>query len=394
MTQCPPGDTVEPADDRRTRAGRRFAGRNGDCSCGFRADAISQSGAFSMGLAVLSSPSRMHIDSQDMVTLRAPARLHLGFLDPSASLGRRYGSIGLVIEGFETEVELSAALADRVTADTPEGAAQMDRASAYLRTLRGRSGRADTLHLRLRRVLPAHGGFGSGTQLALAIARAFAQWHRLDVSTPTLAHWVGRGLRSGIGIHGFDLGGLLVDGGPGADGWPAPLLSRVALPESWRIVIVQDDRAQGLAGSDEKDALVVLEAMPAARAAEICHEVLMRVLPGAASAEFDAFARGVSRVQQLLGEYFAPVQDGRAYTSAAVGRLMDWVGASGQRAAVGQSSWGPTGFAIVESQAHAEALVGAARAAGLLEHGLVSRIVAARNRGAEIVDHRPARRAR
>ena len=81
----------------------------------------------------------MHIDSQDTVTLRAPARLHLGFLDPSASLGRRFGSIGVVIEGFETEVQLSAAVADRITADTPEGDAQMDRASAYLRTLRARS---------------------------------------------------------------------------------------------------------------------------------------------------------------------------------------------------------------------------------------------------------------
>jgi beta-ribofuranosylaminobenzene 5'-phosphate synthase len=347
-----------------------------------------------MGIAVLSGPPRMHIDSHDTVTLRAPARLHLGFLDPSASLGRRFGSIGVVIEGFETEVQLSAALADRVTADTPEGAAQMERAAAYLRALRARSGRFDTLHLRLQRVLPAHGGFGSGTQLALAIARAFAQWHRLDVSTPTLAHWLGRGQRSGIGIHGFDLGGLLVDGGPAADGRPAPLLSRIALPENWRIVVVQDEREQGLAGSDEKGALAVLDAMSAARAAEICHEVLMRVLPGAASGEFDVFALGVSRVQQVLGEYFAPVQDGRAYTSAAVGRLMDWIGANGQRAAIGQSSWGPTGFAIVESQAHAEALERAVRAAGLVEPGLALRIVAARNRGAEIVDLRPVRRAR
>jgi len=336
----------------------------------------------------------MHTDGRDTVTLRAPGRLHLGFLDPSASLGRRFGSIGVVIEGFETEVELSAAVADRVTADTPEGDAQMDRASAYLRTLRARSGRLDTLHLRLRRVLPAHGGFGSGTQLALAIARAFTQWHRIDVNTPTLAHWLGRGQRSGIGIHGFDLGGLLVDGGPAADGRPAPLLSRIALPQAWRIVVVQDDRERGLAGSDEKGALAVLDAMPAAHAAEICHEVLMRVLPGAASSEFDVFALGVSRVQQVLGEYFAPVQNGRAYTSAAVGRLMDWVGKSVHRAAIGQSSWGPTGFAIVESQAHAEALESAARAAGLVESGLVLRIVEPRNRGAEVVDPRPTRRSR
>ena len=345
-----------------------------------------------MGFDVLSAARSMHTDIQETVTLRAPARLHLGFLDPSASLGRRFGSIGVVIEGFETEVELSAAVADRITADTPEGAAQMDRASAYMRTLRARTGRLDTLHLRLLQVLPAHGGFGSGTQLALAIARAFTQWHRIDVSTPMLAHWLGRGQRSGIGIHGFDLGGLLVDGGPSVNGRPAPLLSRIALPQSWRIVVVQDERERGLAGNDEKGALAELAAMPAAHAAEICHEVLMRVLPGAASGEFDVFARGVSRVQQVLGDYFAPVQNGGAYTSAAVGRLMDWIGKGVHQAAVGQSSWGPTGFAIVESQAHAEALEGAARAAGLLECGLVWRIVEPRNRGAEIVDQRAVRR--
>jgi len=344
--------------------------------------------------AVFAVPFGMHTELQNTVTLRAPGRLHLGFLDPSASLGRRFGSIGVVIEGFQTDVELSSAIADRVTADTPEGDVQMERASAYLHTLRERSGRHDKLHLRLLHVLPAHGGFGSGTQLALAIARAFAQWHRMDVSTPTLAHWLGRGLRSGIGIHGFDLGGLLVDGGPTADGRPAPLLSRIALPDDWRIVVVQDERERGLAGSDEKGALAALGAMPAARAAEICHEVLMRVLPGAASAEFGSFALGVSRVQQLLGEYFAPAQNGRAYTSAAVGRLMDWVGASAHQAAIGQSSWGPTGFAIVESQARADALERAARAAGLVEPGLALHIVAPRNRGAEIVDLRAVRRVR
>ena len=347
-----------------------------------------------MSLAATHNPPRMQTERQDTVTLRAPARLHLGFLDPSASLGRRFGSIGLVIEGYETEIELGAALIDRVTADTPEGDAQMERASGYLRALREHTGRVETLHLRLLRVLPAHGGFGSGTQLALTIARAFAQWHRLDVSTATLAHWLGRGHRSGIGIHGFDLGGLLVDGGPATDGRPAPLLSRIALPDDWRILVVQDDRKQGLAGSDEKGAMAALGAMPAARSAEICHEVLMRVLPGAASAEFSSFALGVTRVQQLLGDYFAPVQDGRAYTSAAVGRLMAWIGVSEHEAAIGQSSWGPTGFAIVESQAHAEALERALRATGLVEPGLVLRIVAPRNHGAQIIDRRSTRRLR
>jgi predicted sugar kinase len=73
---------------------------------------------------------------------------------------------------------------------------------------------------------------------------------------------------------------------------------------------------------------------------------------------------------------------------------MDWVGASAHQAAIGQSSWGPTGFAIVESQARADALERAARAAGLVEPGLALHIVAPRNRGAEIVDLRAVRRVR
>lgn len=394
MTHCSLGDTVQ-------RAGPAYAGRVGSwlrerrLLSQFCAEAVLQGSASkTMALATVPLSLRMHVEGHDTVTLRAPARLHLGFLDPSASLGRRFGSIGVVIEGFETGVELSAALVDRVTADTPEGDDQTERAAAHLCALREHSGCAEPLQLRLLRVLPAHGGFGSGTQLALAIGRAFAQWHRLDLSTPTLAHWLGRGQRSGIGIHGFDLGGLLVDGGPSANGYPAPLLSRIALPEGWRILVVQDRREQGLAGNEEQGAMAGLGAMPAARAAEICHEVLMNVLPGAAGADFGSFAVGVSRVQKLLGEYFAPMQSGRSYTSAAVGRLMDWIGASAHPAAIGQSSWGPTGFAIVESQSRAEALEHAARAAALIAPGLLLRIVAPRNRGAEIIDRRVTRRAR
>ena len=193
----------------------------------------------------------------------APGRLHLGFLDPSGSLGRRFGSLGLVIEGFETEVVISSASEDAVFADTPAARGEVDRVAACLQRLRERTGRRDPLALRLRRALPAHAGFGSGTQLALAVGRAFALWHGLNIATTTLARWLGRGLRSGVGIAGFDHGGLLVDGGPGADGVPAPLLARVALPQGWRIVVAMDERARGLSGPDERAAIAGLAAAAA-----------------------------------------------------------------------------------------------------------------------------------
>ena len=319
------------------------------------------------------------------VSVSAPGRLHLGFLDPSGSLGRSFGSLGVVIDGFTTEVELTASESDNLTGDTPAAEAELERAAAHLERLRQRSGCHAPLSLRLRRVLSAHAGFGSGTQLASAIGRAFAEWHGLDLDTATLAQWLGRGLRSGIGIAGFDVGGLLLDGGPGPGGLPAPLLSRIAFPPAWRIVVVQDPAHRGLSGGEEKKAIAALPPLPQAAAAEICHQVLMRVLPGAAATEFAPFAAGINRMQQLLGEHFAPAQGG-IYTSAAVGRLMHWFAdaSRGHDAAIGQSSWGPTSFAIVPSHVRAEMLVDAARAAGQLDPRLELRIVSGRNRGAVV----------
>ena len=318
------------------------------------------------------------------VSVRAPGRLHLGFLDPSGTLGRRFGSIGLVIDGFEAEVEMRPASADSLLADSREAEPELERADQALRRLRAQTGLVQPLQLRLRRVLPVHAGFGSGTQLALAVGRAFTACHGLAVDTPTLARWLGRGLRSGIGIAGFDQGGLLVDGGPSAaSGAPAPLLARIAWPRGWRIVVVLEPARRGLSGAEERQAIATLPPLPREHAAAICHEVLMRLLPGAAQAEFAGFAAGLNTVQQLLGEHFAPAQQGSPWTSPAVARLMHWWRAhADQPLAIGQSSWGPTGFAIVESAAQAEALVQSARAAGAVGEALALRIVGGRNHGA------------
>jgi beta-RFAP synthase len=330
--------------------------------------------------------------SPAMLTLHAPGRLHLGFLDPAGSLGRPFGSLGLVIEGFETVVELSPAAIDSISGTGTAALAELPRARVHLQRLREHTDIDQPLHLHLRQVLPAHAGFGSGTQLALAIGRAFAEWHGLSVPSATLARWLGRGQRSGIGISGFDEGGLLLDGGPGADGTPAPLLARLSLPAAWRIIVVQHGGQQGLSGAHEVQALRTLEPLPQRSAADICHQVLMRVLPGAATDDFAAFAAGINQVQRLLGEHFAPAQGGSAYTSTAVGQLVQWIEESTRQqhsgapgAAIGQSSWGPTGFAILPTAAAAQAALGAAQSAGLVQPGMSLKIVRALGRGALLV---------
>ncbi|WP_054021656.1 beta-ribofuranosylaminobenzene 5'-phosphate synthase family protein [Piscinibacter sakaiensis] len=321
------------------------------------------------------------------VEVAAPGRLHLGFLDPSASLGRRFGSLGLVVDGPETLVELRPAARDLDLADTPAAQAELPRARAHLETLRealrAHGAALPPLRLRLKAVLPAHAGLGSGTQLALAVGRAACQLAGVAWPAAELARRTGRGLRSGIGIAGFEHGGLLLDGGPQADGGPALPLARLELPAAWRIVLALDPRCRGLSGAAERAAIATLPPLPREAAAEICHEVLMRVLPGAAGAEFTPFAAGLTRMQRILGRHFAPAQPHGAYTSAAVGRLLDWVAVQGP-AAVGQSSWGPTGFALLPSAEAAQAVVRGAADAGVLDPALDLRIVAARAHGAAL----------
>jgi beta-ribofuranosylaminobenzene 5'-phosphate synthase len=348
-------------------------------------------------------PLQMNSERGTAVRVAAPARLHLGFLDPSGTLGRRFGSLGLVIDGLDTVVEIVGSASDAVVAVAPSAQAEVERVRACLQRLRAHSGRVQPLTLRLLQAAPAHAGFGSGTQLALAVGKAFACWHGLEVDTATLADWLGRGARSGIGIAGFDHGGLLVDGGPDAHGHVAPLLARADLPASWRVVLVQDSRRRGLSGGEEVQAIGALAALPQAQAADICHQVLMRVLPGAASTDFASFAAGINQVQRILGEHFAPAQGGSAFTSEAVGRALRWMGAARlhdplgddlalSQAAIGQSSWGPTGFAVLPSLASAQAVVEAAHAAGAVDPALSLCIVTARRHGAVVQDSRDQRR--
>ena len=321
------------------------------------------------------------------VRVHAPARLHLGFLDPAGTLGRRFGSLGLAIDGLDTVVELGPGPADSFET-FPGGAAALERTRGFIETLRRVTGQRAALRLNLRSAVPAHVGLGSGTQLALAVGRAFCTAFDLDLTSTQLAVLLARGARSGVGVASFDQGGLLLDGGPQANGTPAALLARIAMPPAWRAIVVLDSRVQGLHGPAEQAALVDLAPLPREAAAEICHQVLMRILPGAAGAEFAPFAAGVSRVQEVLGQHFAPAQGGHSFTSAAVGRLLQWIARHGT-AGIGQSSWGPTGFAFLSSEEEARRLLAAAGAAGVVAPELEILVIRARNHGAMVFDVRP-----
>src|SRR4030095_2743638 len=134
----------------------------------------------------------------DTVFVEAPARLHFGVLDLRGSLGRWFGGIGAAAP--EPTLLLSARLDP-----TPgvEGA-DADRAEKFARAFLAHHDLQTGARISIHRALPPHAGLGSGTQLALAVARAIAELHGLPTSAAALAGAVGRAQRSAVGTWTFD----------------------------------------------------------------------------------------------------------------------------------------------------------------------------------------------
>ena len=110
-----------------------------------------------MDLATVTPPGELDARMGEAVRVHAPGRLHLGFFDPGATLGRRFGSLGLVIEGCETVVELAHGREDAYTAH-PQAAAEVTRARSHVETLRRATRCRTPLALYIHHALPAHAG--------------------------------------------------------------------------------------------------------------------------------------------------------------------------------------------------------------------------------------------
>jgi beta-ribofuranosylaminobenzene 5'-phosphate synthase len=310
------------------------------------------------------------------VSVTAPARLHLGFLDMNGSKGRRFGSIGLTLEG--PRVELTVQRAGTCTISGP----QSERARHFAETLCAKFNLPGDFQVNISQAIPEHIGLGSGTQLGIAMGIALARLYRLDLSVRDIAALVQRGQRSGIGAGAFEFGGFLVDAGKGPSEDPPPIVSRLEFPDDWRIVLVLDRKNSGLHGESEAAAFQALPPFSEAVSGHLCRLMLMQALPALAERDMEKFGSALGELQRITGDYFAPAQGGR-FSSLAVSAALAWFEAQGI-AGVGQSSWGPTGFAMVQGEDKAAALTRAAQAYFGEAGPLQFLVCAGRNRGGDV----------
>ena len=322
------------------------------------------------------------------VLVDAPSRIHITLLDMNGASGRVDGGVGVTLDEPGCVLDARKAAGIEVRGGDEESRRRVaDAARAAKETLGLPGGAEIALHAAARH----HAGLGSGTQVALATAAALCRLYERDVAVCDLAKVVGRGGTSGIGTAAFEQGGFILDGGHrfgspgGKDDFrpsaasrgvaPPPVLARHRFPEDWRILLVTPEVGAGAHGRGEVDIFRTHCPVPLDEVREVCHEVLMRMIPGLVEHDLDLFGSAINRTQSLG---FKKVEVGLQHP--VVSSLLEATVQAGA-AGAGLSSFGPTVYAVGDS-----GMQDVARAARevLGDRGGAVLLTRARNSGASV----------
>ncbi len=293
-----------------------------------------------------------------MIHVQTPCRLHFGLFAYSRDDARQFGGVGLMVR--QPHIALHIRHGEGFTAAGPAS----DRAAAFAQTFVGRAieaglidkpGDLPGIHIDVQDMPRSHTGLGTGTQLGMAVSRGIGELLGLQhLGVADLARLVGRGQRSAIGAHGFFHGGLIVEGGKFEPQNLSPMLVQQSFPSKWRIVLITPEKLVGINGEREVQAFAKMPPIPRDVTAEMCRLVLLGMLPAAMERDFEVFSRSLFTLQQRVGECFAQAQGG-VYADPILADIVRFVREQGLEG-VGQSSWGPTMYAVTRNDDDARRL--------------------------------------
>ena len=303
------------------------------------------------------------------VTVTTSARLHMGFFDLKGSTSRTFGSLGLCIDAPCTQIVVTKSAKTAIDANCDENVIKI--VENFIKIVKVEQ----NFSLKIMQSIPQHAGLGSGTQMALAIGAGLNALFNLNLTVAQIGKLSKRGGRSGIGIAAFEQGGVLVDGGKTSNELPEIALRQV-FPDNWRVLLITDSAYTGVHGEVELQAFQSLK--PAQNSLHTM--VLDHMMPALQRADLLTFGAYMADLQVYNGDYFAPIQGGR-YASNDVANVLLWLQQNGV-VCVGQSSWGPTGFAIVESEERANIMLKQLQQQFLGVNNLSFKVVRGKNSGA------------
>jgi beta-ribofuranosylaminobenzene 5'-phosphate synthase len=297
---------------------------------------------------------------RDCVAIQSPARLHFGLLEVCAGQDRLFGGLGAMIEQPSTQLSLKidpSSVPNRpwtykIDAEEPWNS----RIESVLKRWIGANAITGlpSIQIRLENQPRMHAGLGSGTQIACATVSLLSNWSKTDSPIPTekLAKITQRGKRSYVGLAGHGQGGFLVDHGVSTSGSERQI-DRYDIPLEWCVVLAKPLSTATISGVVENDYFGQSQ-FPNPYRESMWDRIQSEIVPALQTADLNQFGSSLYEYGRDAGRVFAKVQGG-IYRDQVVALLIDWIRAQGVLA-TGQTSWGPTVYAILGNQDDADDL--------------------------------------
>lgn len=241
----------------------------------------------------------------DALTVTAFPRLHFGLLDLGHATPRKYGGVGVVLDWpiYEIRVSVSGEL-EFAGFTALDSTAKNDIDAMTRRFLSFND--LTSCRVELCGTPIQHVGLGSKTALSLAVLAGINERFSLGRSIEELQCASGRGAVSGIGVHGFFLGGLIVDAGQPQDGFShvpsssarstsVPFLQmRIPMNESWTFYLLLPAGIR-YSGADERELFNRHTPIPQAEAYEAISLVYHGIVPSLVTNDLQSLRASLHR---------------------------------------------------------------------------------------------------
>lgn len=287
------------------------------------------------------------------IKVSAPSRIHFGLFGGRNDKGVSFGGLGAMVDHPGIEITLEAD--DQFSFAGPQQERLREFVEAWIEQAKLDS--PEQFRLELVQSPASHVGLGTGTQLGMAISAALFQFYFGEIpSIEKVAQFAQRGLRSGVGIYGFLHGGFIVDRGREPDQELPQLDIHLTFPQDWRIVLMQLRSTPTFFGQKEVNVFEGRKKLDLIskrnRLIEIANE---KILPALLHADFGKFAESIFEFGKTSGSYFSSIQGG-PFNGKRITEIID-LARQHEITGVGQSSWGPTVYALASSEEHANQIV-------------------------------------
>ena len=273
------------------------------------------------------------------IIISSPSRLHFGIINPFQIPPRAYICLGLAIKIPRYVIKIKKIEDGLVIKNLPDNEVGevIHRIMDYFQI--------NGLEIDFKSIPPRHSGLGSTTQIVLSLGLGISKIFNKEIDLVKFAKDMNRGRISGIGTYIFQFGGFVIDSGKkieNVDEFPK-LMFRIDFPEDWYFIIAIPS---GRGPSEIEEEKLFKQLIPGKELVkEATYILLHEFIPSILDRDIESFGKALTKLQEIIGKMFENVQGG-IYNPISIKCIE--IFKKFNVLGYGQSSWGPTIYAVVE----------------------------------------------